>query len=311
MPDNKLHTFSINGQIVFAFSTLSAIIALFAVMVFLTIDKLELHVKMLTTQTVPNLTYIDAIRSGAGLLQVSVLSHMLSDDGTEKKLHEQIIYNTARANEELYNRKDKILFSKEGFRLYNAALHLNNTYMQLMQELLRLSYERQHEKARDVNNSKVRPAYDAYQKALDELSRYLQKTTRSREDEAVELIAFINQTCTVLLVIGIAIAICMGFVIISIIRRLKDNNRILQHEITIRKKAEQKNEELILELKKALDNVKQLSGLLPICASCKKIRNDQGYWQKIETYISDRSDAQFTHGICPECSQKLYGKGGR
>ena len=59
-------------------------------------------------------------------------------------------------------------------------------------------------------------------------------------------------------------------------------------------------------LGKALAEVKTLSGLLPICASCKKIRDDQGYWSNIETYIRQHSDAQFSHGICPDCAVKLY-----
>jgi len=56
----------------------------------------------------------------------------------------------------------------------------------------------------------------------------------------------------------------------------------------------------------ALKDVKQLSGLLPICASCKKIRDDQGYWQQIEQYVQEHSDAYFSHGICPECQERLY-----
>ena len=60
------------------------------------------------------------------------------------------------------------------------------------------------------------------------------------------------------------------------------------------------------ELTKALSEVKLLSGLLPICASCKKIRDDQGYWNQIEAYIQRHSQAQFSHSICPECMQKLY-----
>lgn len=63
---------------------------------------------------------------------------------------------------------------------------------------------------------------------------------------------------------------------------------------------------LILELHEALANVKKLSGMLPICASCKKIRDDKGYWTQVETYIRDHSEAEFTHGICPECTKKLY-----
>jgi hypothetical protein len=63
---------------------------------------------------------------------------------------------------------------------------------------------------------------------------------------------------------------------------------------------------LIQELQEALGEIKQLSGLLPICASCKKIRDDKGYWNQIESYISKHSEAKFTHGICPECAKKLY-----
>jgi PAS domain S-box-containing protein len=77
-------------------------------------------------------------------------------------------------------------------------------------------------------------------------------------------------------------------------------------DITERKRMEEEREKLISELQKALSKVKKLSGLLPICASCKKIRNDDGYWEQIEGYIKDHSEAEFSHGICPECIKKLY-----
>jgi CheY-like chemotaxis protein len=60
------------------------------------------------------------------------------------------------------------------------------------------------------------------------------------------------------------------------------------------------------ELQEALARVKTLRGLLPICASCKKIRDDQGYWQQVEVYLRQHSEAQFSHGICPDCAKKLY-----
>lgn len=81
----------------------------------------------------------------------------------------------------------------------------------------------------------------------------------------------------------------------------------LARDITERTRAEAERERLIAQLQNALAEVKKLSGLLPICASCKKIRNDKGYWEQIEVYIHERSEADFTHGICPECAQKLYG----
>jgi hypothetical protein len=62
----------------------------------------------------------------------------------------------------------------------------------------------------------------------------------------------------------------------------------------------------IIELHKALEEVKTLSGFFPICASCKRIRDDKGYWNQIEAYISEHSEAKFSHGICPECTKKLY-----
>ncbi len=77
-------------------------------------------------------------------------------------------------------------------------------------------------------------------------------------------------------------------------------------DITEQNRLEEHRERLIEELRDALTHIKTLRGLLPICAACKKIRDDHGYWKQIEEYISDHSDAKFSHGICPECAQKLY-----
>ena len=81
----------------------------------------------------------------------------------------------------------------------------------------------------------------------------------------------------------------------------------IARDITQRKRREEEREKLLQELQDALAEVKTLSGLIPICASCKKIRDDKGYWNQLENYISSHSDAQFSHGICPECAEKLYG----
>ena len=65
-------------------------------------------------------------------------------------------------------------------------------------------------------------------------------------------------------------------------------------------------EERTAELEKALTEIKTLEGIIPICANCKKIRDDKGYWERVEVYIHKHSEAQFSHGICPECFKKLY-----
>jgi hypothetical protein len=60
------------------------------------------------------------------------------------------------------------------------------------------------------------------------------------------------------------------------------------------------------DLQRAMDQIHTLRGLLPICSSCKKIRNDEGYWIEVESFVRDHSDAEFTHGICPGCADRLY-----
>ena len=79
--------------------------------------------------------------------------------------------------------------------------------------------------------------------------------------------------------------------------------------VVLEKKVQQQDrekDELIAKLRDALENVKKLSGLLPICSNCKKIRDDKGYWRQLETYISEHSEALFTHGLCDDCTKNMY-----
>lgn len=89
---------------------------------------------------------------------------------------------------------------------------------------------------------------------------------------------------------------------------VKNRTFELQQEIIERKQAQKGRERLLKQLKEALENVKTLNGLLPICSQCKKIRDDEGYWNQIEGYIQKYSHAKFTHSMCPECADLLYGK---
>jgi septal ring factor EnvC (AmiA/AmiB activator) len=82
-------------------------------------------------------------------------------------------------------------------------------------------------------------------------------------------------------------------------KQYKKTNAELLLEIESRKELQEK-------LEQALGKVKQLSGFLPICSSCKKIRDDQGYWNQVEQFIQEHSEAEFSHGLCPECAQKIY-----
>ena len=106
---------------------------------------------------------------------------------------------------------------------------------------------------------------------------------------------FINMFSSALLMVVFLLPVLYLFVV-----------KPMSLEISQRKRAEKERDKMIFNLQEALAKVKTLSGLLPICASCKKIRDDKGYWNQIESYISDHSEADFSHGICPQCAKKLY-----
>lgn len=109
------------------------------------------------------------------------------------------------------------------------------------------------------------------------------------------------------LIIGIIVLLLFRKIRFRYIETLNKKNRDLKEEMANRIHAEKEKEHKIVELKKALEQISTLNGLLPICANCKKIRDDKGYWNQLESYIEQRSDAQFSHGICPECAEELYG----
>jgi CheY-like chemotaxis protein len=92
-----------------------------------------------------------------------------------------------------------------------------------------------------------------------------------------------------------------------LLKPFKDRELKIAIDIALYKhRAEAEQRRLVAELQEALGHVKRLQGMLPICAECKSIRDDQGYWNAVEKYIQEHSEARFSHGICPACMQKLY-----
>jgi len=129
-----------------------------------------------------------------------------------------------------------------------------------------------------------RPAFNAF----------LERTFAGNERESCEVLLLKAET--VRLVVRIE----------AVVSEDRQECRAAMLDVTTRHQAETERERLIQELQTALTGVKALSGLLPICACCKKIRDDHGYWKQVETYIRSHSEATFTHSICPECRQRLY-----
>jgi len=83
-------------------------------------------------------------------------------------------------------------------------------------------------------------------------------------------------------------------------------NEMLKIEILERQEIDEDRKKLVDDLQEALDNIKTLKGLIPICASCKNIRDDKGYWNDLETYITANTDVEFSHSLCPDCMEKHY-----
>lgn len=100
----------------------------------------------------------------------------------------------------------------------------------------------------------------------------------------------------------------LGMAMMPLLQSLALADRIRYMEHNYQRDLERQVEERTRELREALDNVKTLRGFIPICARCKKVRDDAGYWSNIEAYLRQHSDADFTHGICPECAHILYGR---
>ncbi len=105
---------------------------------------------------------------------------------------------------------------------------------------------------------------------------------------------------------GAIVIISSGLLLKRNRKALENVNKSLKEEILYRKKVETKQEILINELQTALNEIKTLRGILPICSHCKQIRDDKGYWSKVETYITKRTEILFSHGICPSCMEKHY-----
>lgn len=111
--------------------------------------------------------------------------------------------------------------------------------------------------------------------------------------------------CISLIIIAITLLLSFYIVINSLDemkRRLAAEKKLNQYKEELEELVEQRTQ----KLQEAVSKVKVLSGFLPICASCKKIRDDKGYWNQIESYIREHSEAEFSHGICPECAEKMY-----
>jgi hypothetical protein len=125
-----------------------------------------------------------------------------------------------------------------------------------------------------------------------------------------------NESSHFLMMAHLITWICGVIAIVLFALKIAANNEIdnrksievnLRHEVARRRIAEEEKQKTIIDLQKAIKEIQTLEGILPICSHCKKIKDDKGYWEVLETYVSKRTEALFSHGICPECLERHYG----
>lgn len=129
------------------------------------------------------------------------------------------------------------------------------------------------------------------------VSTFIYVMKHSSGANAIPLVAILNVSFFML---------CISLIAYYFETTRSETEGALLEDIDSRVKTESDLEAAVQELKKAIGEIKTLSGLLPICASCKRIRDDKGAWTQIESYIKKNSEAEFSHGICPDCARKLY-----
>lgn len=209
----------------------------------------------------------------------------ISSDITERKEFEEMLKRERNQLRTLIDNLPDIIFFKDvdGRYVLNNIAHLRSIGMQNQEDVLGKT-------TFDFNPSELAKKYhdDEMQivktgePIVNEIEQAFHKDTGEFRWHQTSKIPIKNEFGRVIGIVGIA------------------------HDITNQKQVEEERERLISELQKALNEVKTLRGLIPICANCKKIRDDQGFWTQVESYIQDHSDARFSHGLCPDCFKQLY-----
>jgi hypothetical protein len=206
----------------------------------------------------------------------------LEKASNEVNKFEQLVY------EQLDIIKAKIIGS-EGRELEKKTRQLFADWKPIREEVFLLFHSDQKDDAALITKGKGADHVARLEDRMLELTAYAKKKADSFMQLAENSQIRAENISVLLVLVGVFLSAFIAFFTVRYVLKVE---KVLLHE---RK-----------ELQKALSEVKTLQGFLPICCSCKKIRDDTGYWKQIETYIHEHCDTQFSHGICPECATKLY-----
>jgi hypothetical protein len=183
----------------------------------------------------------------------------------------------------------EMIIGDEGRDLEKRTRQLFIEWKPIREEVLRLVQSGRRYEAALITKGKGADHVARLESKMLELTAYARKKADNFMQIAEATQSKVENVAVLLVVAGVFLSTLIAFVTV-------------RHVLAVEKALTQERN----ELQKALADLKTLSGLLPICASCKKIRDDNGYWNQIEAYIRDHSEAEFSHSICPECAEKLY-----
>ena len=201
----------------------------------------------------------------------------------EANKYEQLVY------EQLDVIRDNII-GTEGQNLEERTRQLFADWKPIRQEVFLLFHSGLRDEAAAITKGKGAVHVAKLEDKMMELTSYARKKADGFMQLAERSQKRVENISVILVLAGVFLSVAIALITVRYVLKVE---KILVHERN--------------ELQAALSEIKTLSGLLPICASCKKIRDDKGYWNQLELYIRDHSEAEFSHSICPSCADKLYG----
>jgi len=207
----------------------------------------------------------------------------LDKESNEVNKFEQLVYD------QLDVIRDNII-GTEGQNLEKTTRQLFADWNPIREEVFLLFHSGRRDEAAAITKGKGADHVTKLEDKMMELTAYARKKADGFMQLAERSQSRVEGVSVLLVVVGVFLSALIAFFSVRYVLKVE---RELVHERN--------------ELQKALSEIKTMSGLLPICASCKKIRDDKGYWNQIESYIREHSEAKFSHSICPPCAEKLYG----
>jgi hypothetical protein len=214
---------------------------------------------------------------------LSISLYELDKASNQVNKYEQLVYEQLDIIREM-------IIGTEGRNLEKRTRQLFADWKPIREEVFLLFHSGRRDEAALITKGKGADHVAKLEDKMLELTSYARKKADSFMQLAERSQSRVENIAVLLVLVGVFLS---AFIAFFTVRHVLKVEKVLLHERN--------------ELQKALSEIKTLSGMLPICASCKKIRDDKGYWNQIELYIRDRSEAEFSHSICPPCAEKLYG----